>query len=496
MQVTETLSQGLKREYAIVVPASDLASRLDSELADMKTKVRINGFRPGKVPMAHLKRVYGRSVMADLVQEKIDEANKQIVDERRPAARDAAARSSCPRSKDATSRRRWKRTATSPSRSSWKCCRSSSSANSTDIVAGAPGRRGRGRARSRTRRAAAWPTAAAPTPIGRKAARRRDGDRVDGRFRRQDRRRAVRGRHEREHRGRASAATPSSPASRRRCVGVKAGEKRDGRGDVSPRQLRERALAGRKAKFEMTVKAVAKRRSRSPSTTNSPRATASNRPGGDAQERIRERIAADYARASREKVKRRLLDALAERYSSKCRKGWSSRSSPRSGRRSSASSRLPAAASPTKTPPRRRREPNIARSPSGACASAWCWPRSAPRSAVQISDEEMTQRSGRPRPRLPRPGEAGLGLLSQQSERPGRAARADLRGEGRRPHPVRRQGRGPQGDGRGAAGRRRRAGPRRAGGLTRLNCGRPSGRPGPPLHNAAARPMLRVGDAV
>ena len=80
MQVTETLSEGLKRAYDVVIPASDLASRLDSELADLKQKVRINGFRPGKVPLAHLKRVYGRSVMADLVQKQIEEANKQIVD--------------------------------------------------------------------------------------------------------------------------------------------------------------------------------------------------------------------------------------------------------------------------------------------------------------------------------------------------------------------------------------------------------------------------------
>jgi trigger factor len=81
MQVTETLSQGLKREYNILLSASDLASRLDGQLADMKQKVRINGFRPGKVPMAHLKRVYGRSVMADVVQEAISAANKQIIDE-------------------------------------------------------------------------------------------------------------------------------------------------------------------------------------------------------------------------------------------------------------------------------------------------------------------------------------------------------------------------------------------------------------------------------
>ncbi len=81
MQVTETLSQGLKREYSIVLPATDLAARLDGQLADMKNRIKINGFRPGKVPVAHLKRVYGRSVMADVMQEAITEANKQIVDD-------------------------------------------------------------------------------------------------------------------------------------------------------------------------------------------------------------------------------------------------------------------------------------------------------------------------------------------------------------------------------------------------------------------------------
>jgi trigger factor len=79
MQVTETLSQGLKREFKVVIPASDLAERLNSQLAEMKDKVRINGFRPGKVPTAHLKRVYGRSVMAEVLQTAINEANQKIV---------------------------------------------------------------------------------------------------------------------------------------------------------------------------------------------------------------------------------------------------------------------------------------------------------------------------------------------------------------------------------------------------------------------------------
>src|SRR5579883_749923 len=82
MQVTETLSQGLKREYNIVLSAADLSQRLDSQLADLKDKIRLNGFRPGKVPVAHLKKVYGKSIMADVMQEAINEANKQILDEK------------------------------------------------------------------------------------------------------------------------------------------------------------------------------------------------------------------------------------------------------------------------------------------------------------------------------------------------------------------------------------------------------------------------------
>jgi trigger factor len=81
MQVTETLSQGLKREFQVVLPAAELEERLTSELATLKDKVRLNGFRPGKVPVAHLRKVYGRSVMADVVQNAVNEANRKIVDE-------------------------------------------------------------------------------------------------------------------------------------------------------------------------------------------------------------------------------------------------------------------------------------------------------------------------------------------------------------------------------------------------------------------------------
>ena len=79
MQVIETLAEGLKREIKVVIPAADMKSRLDERLADAKDKVRINGFRPGKVPMAHLKKMYGKSIMADLVNELVRDKPSEII---------------------------------------------------------------------------------------------------------------------------------------------------------------------------------------------------------------------------------------------------------------------------------------------------------------------------------------------------------------------------------------------------------------------------------
>ncbi|MFD1332755.1 trigger factor [Methylopila musalis] len=81
MQVTQTLDEGLKREFKVVVPAQDLDARLNERLATLKDRVNINGFRKGKVPVAHLKKLYGKSVMAEVVEETVAEANKKIVDD-------------------------------------------------------------------------------------------------------------------------------------------------------------------------------------------------------------------------------------------------------------------------------------------------------------------------------------------------------------------------------------------------------------------------------
>ena len=82
MEVKETLSDGLKREFQIQVPAADLEARLSQRLDELKDRVQLRGFRPGKVPVSHLKKVYGKSVMAETIEAVIREANGKVVSER------------------------------------------------------------------------------------------------------------------------------------------------------------------------------------------------------------------------------------------------------------------------------------------------------------------------------------------------------------------------------------------------------------------------------
>lgn len=79
MQVTETLNSGLKREIKITVPAGDMEAKLMARLSDARSKVRINGFRPGKVPVQHLRKVYGKSFMAEVVNEILNDSTRSII---------------------------------------------------------------------------------------------------------------------------------------------------------------------------------------------------------------------------------------------------------------------------------------------------------------------------------------------------------------------------------------------------------------------------------
>ncbi|HMA72391.1 MAG TPA: trigger factor [Xanthobacteraceae bacterium] len=82
MQVTETTNEGLRREFRVTLPATDLDARVTARLTELKDQVRINGFRPGKVPVTHLRKVYGRALMAETIDEMVRETNAKIMTDR------------------------------------------------------------------------------------------------------------------------------------------------------------------------------------------------------------------------------------------------------------------------------------------------------------------------------------------------------------------------------------------------------------------------------
>ena len=87
MQINETSADGLKREYKIVVPAGDIESKLMGRLSEIGQSVNVPGFRPGKAPIALLKKRYGDALRGEILEQTIQDATQQAMTEKgvRPA---------------------------------------------------------------------------------------------------------------------------------------------------------------------------------------------------------------------------------------------------------------------------------------------------------------------------------------------------------------------------------------------------------------------------
>ncbi len=87
MNVTETAAEGLRRQLKVVVGADELERRLSARLDELKGRAKLKGFRPGHVPKEHLRKVFGRSVMAEVVQQAVAETSREALSQReeRPA---------------------------------------------------------------------------------------------------------------------------------------------------------------------------------------------------------------------------------------------------------------------------------------------------------------------------------------------------------------------------------------------------------------------------
>ncbi len=82
MQVTETLSEGLKRAYTVIVPAADIETRRGKRLAELGKTLKLPGFRPGKVPLPVVKQRYGTAVSAEVLEDSVNEATQQVLSDR------------------------------------------------------------------------------------------------------------------------------------------------------------------------------------------------------------------------------------------------------------------------------------------------------------------------------------------------------------------------------------------------------------------------------
>lgn len=87
MQVTETVNDGLKRNLTVVVPKQELGERFTTRLDELKDRVQIKGFRKGKVPVPHLKKMYGKSVMQEVLEQAVTDTSAKVIKDRneRPA---------------------------------------------------------------------------------------------------------------------------------------------------------------------------------------------------------------------------------------------------------------------------------------------------------------------------------------------------------------------------------------------------------------------------
>ena len=87
MDIKEIKTDGLTRTYSVTVPKEDLAERLNAKIAEMQPQVRLKGFRPGKVPTSHIRKMFGQSIMRDVVEDTLNETSQAAISDNklRPA---------------------------------------------------------------------------------------------------------------------------------------------------------------------------------------------------------------------------------------------------------------------------------------------------------------------------------------------------------------------------------------------------------------------------
>ena len=288
-----------------MLPATELEERLNERMSTLKDRVRINGFRPGKVPVGHLRKVYGRSVMADVLQNAVNEANRKIVEDNglklanEPQVQFPETRT--------RSRRPWTPRATWPSPVALEVLPVFELADLSDVTVKKP--------------VAEVSDAEINESLERMAKQNRSFETKDGEAETGDRvvvdfvaastarsSRAARARTS----GSSSAPTPSSRASRTSSSASRPGDTKLVK-VTFPANYMAAHLAGKDAEFDVTVKEV---EAPGELKIDDEMAKGFGMESLDKlKDAIRDAIKRDFDAQSRRKVKKELLDALDAKYS-------------------------------------------------------------------------------------------------------------------------------------------------------------------------------------
>ena len=81
MQIVQKSGEGLSRIYGVSISAQELGQKLDARIAEIAPRLNLKGFRPGKVPAAHVRRIYGRSLMGEVVEQTLSETSQKVLDD-------------------------------------------------------------------------------------------------------------------------------------------------------------------------------------------------------------------------------------------------------------------------------------------------------------------------------------------------------------------------------------------------------------------------------
>ena len=81
LQIFENSGKGLSRVFGVTVPASELATRLEALIAEVAPQMNVKGFRPGKVPTSHVRRLYGKALMGEVIEQALNETTTKVLED-------------------------------------------------------------------------------------------------------------------------------------------------------------------------------------------------------------------------------------------------------------------------------------------------------------------------------------------------------------------------------------------------------------------------------